>query len=227
MLGPNGVPLSRRYYSQKTQRNLDDEEMVRGYEIKKGKYIAVTDEELERIAPEKTRDIDLRLFVDRDTIAPIYYQRTHFLTPGANTEKAYRLLAETLENGRRAGIGNFVMRGKEYLVAIFSENGILHASTLRFADELRSPDEVGLPEKKTTAKGSVQRFKKAIERKSEQHLTKKETKDEETDRFLKLVKKKRARRKDIVEVEPERSAEGKVIDIMEVLKKSMAQKRVA
>jgi DNA end-binding protein Ku len=227
MLGPNGVPLSRRYYSQKTNRNLDDDEMVRGYEIKKGKYIPVTDEELERIAPEKTRDIDLRLFVDRDSIAPIYYERTYFLTPAANTEKAYRLLAETLEDSRRAGIGTFVMRGKEYLVVIFSENGILHASTLRFADELRSPGEVGLPDKKPAPKASVQRFKKMIERKSEQHLTKKETKDEETDRFLKLVKKKRSRRKDIVEVEPEKSEEGKVVDIMDVLKKSIAQKRAA
>ena len=58
MLGPDGQPLSRRYYSAKTERDLDADEIVRGYEVKKGKYIVVTDEELERLAPEKTRDID-------------------------------------------------------------------------------------------------------------------------------------------------------------------------
>ena len=78
MLGPKGVPLSRRYYSQKTGRDLDADEMIRGYEIKKGKYVPVTDEELERLAPEKTRDIDVRRFVDEDSI-PVSY--THLTLP--------------------------------------------------------------------------------------------------------------------------------------------------
>src|SRR5262245_20054452 len=66
MLAPDGVPLSRRYYSQKTGRDLDEDETISGYEIEKGKYVIVTDEEMERLEPKKTRDIDLRRFVDKD-----------------------------------------------------------------------------------------------------------------------------------------------------------------
>jgi DNA end-binding protein Ku len=134
MLSPDGVPLSRRYYSQESGRDLDDDQMIRGYEIEKGKYILVTDDELEKLAPRKSRDIDLRRFVDEQAIPPIYFERGYYLTPGAGTEKAYRLLAKIMEDSGRVGIGTFVMRGKEYLVAIAAENGILRAQTLRFAD---------------------------------------------------------------------------------------------
>lgn len=224
MLGPNGEPLSRRYYSQKTGKNLDDDQMVRGYEIKKGKYVVVTDDELERLAPEKTRDIDLRRFVERDAIPPIYFERGYFLTPGGETQKAYRLLAETMEKSDRVGIGTFVMRGKEYLVAILSDNGILRAETLRFADELRSPGDVDLPKKKPPTKAALRKFESLIKRKTKQSLSIKETKDQETDRLLKLVKKKRAQRKNIVEIDEAASDHGNVIDIMDVLKKSLAKK---
>ena len=63
MLGPDGQPLARKYYAEKTGKDLDVDEVVRGYEVTKEKYVIVTDEELERLAPEKTRDIDLKQFV--------------------------------------------------------------------------------------------------------------------------------------------------------------------
>jgi DNA end-binding protein Ku len=226
MVGPEGAPLSRRYYSQESGRDLDQEQMIRGYEIEKGKYVPVTDEELERLEPKKTRDIDLRRFVEQDSIPPIYFERGYFLTPGGETEKAYRLLAETMEKEGRAGIATFVMRGKEYLVAIFSENGILRAETLRFADELRSPEDIGLPKKKKSPpKSKVHRFEKLIDKKSENKPTLKEIKDEEAERLVRLVKKKLSSGKDVIEIEPEKDEEGKVVDIMEVLKKSIAAKR--
>jgi DNA end-binding protein Ku len=224
LLGPDGVPLSRRYYSPESGRDLDDDAMIRGYEVAKDKYVEVTDEELERLAPEKTRDIDLRRFVERDSIPPLFFERSYFLTPAGDSEKAYKLLAETMEEIGRVGIATFVMRGKEYLIAIIAENGILRAETLRFADEIRSPDDIGLPKKTKVPSTSVRRFESIIKKKAEQRPTIKETRDEETDRLLKLVKNKRARRKDIVEVEPETSEEGKVVDIMDVLKKSIAGK---
>ena len=79
MLGPDGQPLARRYYSEKTQRDLDADEIVRGYEIDDGKYVVVSDEELDRLAPDKTRDIDIKLFVSSDTIPPIHFDRGYFL----------------------------------------------------------------------------------------------------------------------------------------------------
>ncbi|MFY9570426.1 MAG: Ku protein, partial [Blastocatellia bacterium] len=184
MLGPNGMPLARRYYSPETGRDLDDDQMVRGYPVSKKKYVVVTDEELERLAPEKTRDIDLRRFVEKDKIPPIYFERGYFLTPGRDTQKAYRLLAETMEDLGRVGIGSFVMRGTEYLVAILSENGILRAETLRFADELRSPADVGLPKRKKASNAALKRFESLIKKKTKDRLSPGEMKDKETERLL-------------------------------------------
>ncbi len=227
MLGPDVQPLARRYYAEKTERDLDADEIIRGYEIKPGKYVVVSDEELERLAPEKTRDIDIKLFVPEESIPPIHFDRGYFLVPGANSEKAYKLLAETLEKEGKAGIATFVMRGKEYLVAIFSEHGILRAETMRFADELRSPGDIGLPKKPKVSVATVKKFEKLIGSKSKKQLSVAKLKDDQTERLLKLVKKKSAKRNNIVEVENEGRVghePAKVIDLLAVLKKSLAGK---
>jgi DNA end-binding protein Ku len=225
MLGPEGEPLARRYFSQKTGRALDDEHMVRGYEIDKDKYVVVTDEELERLAPDQSRDIDLRRFVELQSIPPLYFDRSYFLAPSAGSEKAYRLLSETMQKDKLAGIATFVMRGKEYLVAIFPENGILRAETMRFADELRSPKDIGLPDKKKAPAATVRKFERIIAKNSDKHLSLKDLKDEKTAQLLKMVEKKRKQHKDVVEVEVAEREDGKVVDLMEVLKKSLAGKR--
>src|SRR5437870_6607198 len=178
MLGPKGEPLARRYYSQKTERDLDNNEMVRGYETDKDKYVIVTDADLERLAPEKSRDIDLRRFVELKEIPPLYFDRSYFLAPSEGSEKAYKLLSETMEKEDLAGIATFVMRGKEYLVSIFPENGILRAETMRFADEIRSPKEIGLPEKKKLPAATVKKFEKLIAKHSDKHLSLKERSEE-------------------------------------------------
>ncbi|HXT63098.1 MAG TPA: Ku protein [Pyrinomonadaceae bacterium] len=227
MLGPKGEPLSRRYFSQKTSKDLEDDEMIRGYEIDKDKYVVVTDEELERLAPESSRDIDLRRFVDLQSIPPLYFDRSYFLAPSAGSEKAYQLLAATMDKEDLAGVATFVMRGKEYLVAIFPENGILRAETMRFPDEIRSPKQVDLPEKTKVPAATVKKFEKLIAKHSEKHLSLKELKDEKTEQLMKLVEKKRKQHKDIIEVEEADRDEGKVVDLMEVLKKSLAGKRKA
>ena len=227
MLSPEGEPLSRRYYSQKTERDLEDDEMVRGFEIDKDRYVVVTDEELERLAPDQSRDIDLRRFVPLEDIPPLHFDRSYFLTPSAGAEKAYKLLAETMAKSGLAGIATFVMRGKEYLVAIFPENGILRAETMRFAEEIRSPKEIDLPEKKKLPAATVRKFEKLILKHSHKELSLKDLKDEQTEKLLKLVEKKRKQHKDIVEVEVPEREEGKVIDLMAALKKSLAGKRRA
>jgi DNA end-binding protein Ku len=227
MLGPKHEPLARRYYSDKTGRDLDADDLVRGYEIDKDKYVVVTDEELERLAPEQSRDIDLRRFVDLESIPPIYFDRSYFLAPAEGAEKAYRLLVDTMEKSELAGVATFVMRGKEYLVAIFPENGILRAETMRFPDELRSPKEVGLPEKKNVPAAAVKKFEHLIVKHSVRTLPLTVLKDEKIEKFLKLIKKKRAQHQDVVEVEEPERDEGKVVDIMAALKKSLARKRKA
>jgi len=225
MMGPEGTLLNRRYYSQESGKDLDNDEMVRGYEIEKDDYIVVTDEELERLSPGKTRDIDVHRFVPKDSISPIYFERSYFLTPGDSSEKAYRLLAETMEKRDRAGMATFVMRGKEYVIAIFSDNGILRAETMRFADELKSPAQIGLPKKESVPKGAVKRFENLIKRHSESRATAKELTVDDGSSLQKLAERKRSRGKDVIEVEEVEGETGNVVDLMEVLKKSIANKK--
>src|SRR5437763_11352395 len=116
MLSPEGEPLARRYYSEKSGDDLKDDDMVRGFELEKDRYVIVTDEELERLAPEQSRDIDLSRFAPLEDISPLFFDRSYFLAPSEGSEKAYRLLAQTMEKRKLAGLATFVMRGKEYLV---------------------------------------------------------------------------------------------------------------
>ncbi|HVI71924.1 MAG TPA: Ku protein [Pyrinomonadaceae bacterium] len=225
MLGPDGQPLARKYFAEKTGKDLDADDTVRGYEIGENKFVIVTDEELERLAPEKTRDIDLKQFVPAGSIPPTYFERGYFLVPAAGSQKAYKLLAGTMEKSELAGIATFVMRGKEYLIAIFSDNGILRAETMRFADELRSPSEVGLPKKKAAPKAAVQKFEKIIANKSKKQFSPNKLADKQTDSLLKLVKKKQSKRGNVVKVEDEMETDHKVIDLVQVLKKSLGGKK--
>ena len=224
MLGPEGEPLSRKYYAEKTGKDLEDDQMIRGYEIDKGKFVTVTDEELERLAPEKTRDIDLKLFVKEDAIPPLYFERGYFLTPAGNSEKAYRLLAEAMKERGDVGLATFVMRGKERPVAIFSDDGILRAETMRFPDEVRTAKQIGLPEKKKVSDATVRKFETLIKKKTRQSFS--PDKDEETERLLKLVKKKQNKASNVVEIKDyQRKAEGEPVDLIQVLKRSLAGKR--
>src|ERR1041385_2899096 len=170
MLASDGTPLRRRYFSGTADRGLGPEQMVRGFEIEEGKYVVVTDEELERLEPEKSRDIDLRRFVPQDAIPPMYFDRSYFLLPAETAGKAYQLLATVMEKSKRVGIATFVMRGKEYLIAILSANGILCAETLRFSDELRSASDIGLPEPRRADPKLVRRFQKLITEKAKPEL---------------------------------------------------------
>ena len=231
MLDEDGTPLARRWYCEKDGKYLDDDEIVRGYEVKEDKFVVVTDEELEALEPRKSRDIDLRRFVAREEIDPRYFEHGYLLAPANDSTKAYRLLAAVMEETDRVGIATFVMRDREYLVAIFAENGVLVAETLRFADELRTPKDVGLA---STAKGSAKskgpdavtqkRFERAIGAHAAKKLTASELEDEGGDNLIALVERKRKSGKDTIELPEAARADEKgaeIIDLMEVLKKSL------
>jgi DNA end-binding protein Ku len=222
MVSEDGVPLSRRYFCSQDGRELDWDDIVRGYEIEKDEYVVVTDDELERLAPEKTRDIDLRRFVPAADIDPIFFERAYYLTPGGNSTKAYRLLAATMEQTGRAGIATFVMRGKEYLVAILAESGILRAETLRFAEEIRSADDVGLPAPPKPKAADVKKMTAAISRLTKKSLDEAELEDRSAERLLELVARKEKSGEDVVEAPAGDVAPSEgVIDLMEVLRRSL------
>src|SRR5262245_45900335 len=160
MLDKDGTPLVRRYACSKEDKVIDDDHIVRGFEVSKEKFVLVTDEELDALAPEKSHDIDLRRFVKLADIPAVYFDRPYYLAPGGSSRKAYALLARTMEESGLAGVATFVMHEKEHLAAIVAEGGLLRLETLRFADEIRSPTALATNGKATARE--VGRMKKAI-----------------------------------------------------------------
>jgi DNA end-binding protein Ku len=230
MVDRKGRPLGRQYYCPEDGKKLNAESIVRGYETEDGEMVVVTDEELEAIAPEMTRDIDLRRFVPLEQIPPTYYQRPYFLAPSGRSTKAYHLLAETMERTGRVGIGSFVMRGHEYLVAILSEGGLLRAETLRFADELRSPQDVGLPRSGKAPAKRVNELMRAIAELTRDALDMNELSDRYAGAIHELAEDKRRKERDVVEVsaraeDEDAETEGaEVIDLVKLLRERLSSK---
>ena len=227
MVGPKGTPLARRYFTSRDDRPLDADDIVRGYEIEKDRFVIVDDDELERLAPERTRDIDVRRFVKVEDVDPMYFERAYYLVPAGQSTKAYRLLARVMEETGRAGIATFVMRAKEYLIAIMADNGILRAETLRFADELRTPADIGLPEPGKADAAAVRKIDREIGKLVEKSLVRRELADRSAERLLKVARQKLRAGEDVVHLEEEDREEGggedrEVIDLMEILKRRLA-----
>jgi DNA end-binding protein Ku len=147
------------------------------------------------------------------------------LAPGGESTKAYHLLAETMERTGRAGIATFVMRGKEYLAAIFAEGGTLRAVTMRFASELRTADDVGLPSAVRPSAERRQEMERALAELTAKELDLTLLDDEYATKLLELAQAKRDADRDVVEIEEAAAADeeesAEVIDIMAVLKERM------
>jgi DNA end-binding protein Ku len=224
MLGPDDQPLVRRYFCSVDGQALTRDDIVRGYENDDGSFTIVADDELDALAPRKSRDIDLRRFVAREEIPRQLLERPYVLAPAGESTKAYHLLAETMARAGKAGIATFVMRGKEYLAAIFAEGGTLRAVTMRFNSELRTPDDVGLPAVARAPAERRQEMERALAELTADELDLKLLEDEYAGALLELAEAKRAADRDVVEIEEapvddEESAD--IIDIMAVLKERM------
>lgn len=200
LLSAEGHPLRRRYVSAADQQPLEREAIVRGWETDKGDFVTVSDEELAGLEPRRSREIDLRRFVPKESLDPLWSERAYFLLPDGEVTKPYRLLAETIEASGKAGIATFVMRGREVAVAITSDHGILRAETLRRADELRTPDAVGLPAPSEPEAALVKKLRAAIHAHAKPSLDTKALVDENAAAIRALAEKKRKKGKDLVEV---------------------------
>jgi DNA end-binding protein Ku len=225
LLSPGGSLLERRFYCPRDGKELGPDEMVKGYELEDGSYILVTDSELEALEPEKSLTIDLQAFVDIGEIAPTLFDRGYYLTPVEESTKAYRLLAQAMETADRAGIATFVMRDREYLVAIFARGGILCAETLRFRDELRDPATIGLSQTGPIPRNRVLAFERAIESMSAKALSLKELVDVDDRRLKAVIDKKHRAGKDLIHAEEWAEAgqsdrDGQV-DLLETIRRSL------
>src|SRR5919198_3566791 len=135
-LQPIGYDKVRR----DTGKHVDNEDVVRGFEVEKGRYVPLEDEDLDRLDVELTKTIDICDFVDLDAIDPVYYRKAYHLLPQEGGEKPYRLLARALEETGKVGVAKVVIRNKQHLAALRPYEGILVLETMYYADEVRKPE---------------------------------------------------------------------------------------
>ena len=223
-----GIRLHVERYCKEEDVPIPYEEVVSGYPRSDGEgYVMLTDLELEAAQPEKTRTIDISEFVSLDEIDPIYFDHPYFLVPNADGEgalRAYKLLVGVMEQTDRVAIGRFVMRTKEYLVALRVRDGLLSLVTMRFADEIRSPDDLkNMPTKKhQPSKAEVDHAVALIEELSVD-WDPESYKDRHRDRLLKIVRDKKKGKTIKAPAEPEVPAA--VPDLMAALRESLEAAR--
>ena len=150
----DGVPVEQRRFCSKEDEEVTWEEVAHAYDLD-GKQVVLSDEELGSVQPRKTRTIDVESFVDLRDVDPIYFDHPYFLVPAGESEgtlRAYRLLVEVMEKQDRAALGRFVMRTKEYLVAVRAREGALTLTTMLFHDEVRPTKDIPTGGKKPAKK---------------------------------------------------------------------------
>jgi DNA end-binding protein Ku len=137
-LQPIGYDKVRR----DTGEHVDSDDIVRGFEVEKGRFVPLEDEDLDRLDVELTKTIDICDFVDLDEIDPIYFRKAYYLLPQEGAEKAYRLLVRALEETGKVAIAKIVIRNKQHLAAVRPAKGVLVLETMYYADEVREPEKV-------------------------------------------------------------------------------------
>jgi DNA end-binding protein Ku len=140
--GETGSRIQQRRVDPTTGEEVPYDDIVKGYEIGKDRYVVVTPDELEALDPEKTRSIDIEDFVDESEIDPIYYDHPYYLAPATGAEKPYRLLLDAMKQAGKVAIARVVIRNKEQLVAIRPSDNVLTMSTMNFADEVVPADKL-------------------------------------------------------------------------------------
>src|SRR5918912_480349 len=128
------VPIGYDKVRKDTGEHVDPDEIVRGFEIEKGQYVPITDEDLDRVDVELTRSIDICDFVDLDEIDPIYFRKGYYLLPQQGAEKPYRLLEQALEDTGKVAIAKVVIRKKQHLACVRTYEGALLLETMYFDD---------------------------------------------------------------------------------------------
>jgi DNA end-binding protein Ku len=200
-------------------REVDYDDIVKGYEVSKGRFVVVTPNELESVDPGPRRTIAIEDFVDLGEIDPIYYVKTYYVGPdkGDSVRHAYALLREAMRKSNRAAIGRFVMRTKQYLVALRPLEDVLALTTLYFADEVRDAKGVDAPGKLKLSKRELEIAQRFIDA---QTTTWKPDRYDDTyrERVMKLIRDK-AKGKEIV-VEPA-ATPAPVTDLVAALEASL------
>jgi DNA end-binding protein Ku len=212
--------------NERTGREVEFDEIVKGADVGHGEHVIVEPDELDSVAPGRSRSLEISDFVDLDEIDPIYFNRTYWLAPtGDEYARPYALLRQAMSATNRAAIGTFVMRGKEYLAAIRADADVLALQTLYFADEVRDPTELDNVPGKRAKGGSDKELDMAtglIESMSAPWKPER-YRDSYQDRVRRLIKDKRKGREIVTESEPAEPTG--MSDLLEALQRSVEAAR--
>jgi len=210
-------PIGYDKVRKDTGEHVDPKDIVRGFEIEKGRYVPIEDDDLDRLDIELTHSIDICDFVDIEDIDPIYFRKAYYLAPQEGAEKPYRLLVRALEETGKAGIAKVVIRNKQHLAALRAHDNVLVLETMYFADEVRKPEKVN--GRANLRKAEVDMAKSLVENLSDSF---KPDKYDDTYRkeLMDLIRKKAKGQK---LPEPQEEEEGEVVDLMAALRESVEQ----
>src|SRR5438477_13046900 len=209
------TPIAYEKVRRDDREPVDPESIVRGFEIEKGRFVEIGDEDIDRLDVELTHAIDICDFVSLDEIDPVYFRKAYYLLPQEGAEKPYRLLVKALEETGRVAIAKVVIRNKQHLAAVRPVGDTLVLETMYYADEVRQPEEAPKPQ---VRQPEVEMAKTLIE-----NLAAKWDPEKYHDRYrgelLDLLKKKAKGQK---LPEPSTEEGGEVVDLMEALRQSVA-----
>ena len=209
------APIGYEKVRKDTGEPVAADDVVRGFEIEKGRYVPLEDEDLDRLDVELTHAIDICDFVDLDEIDPIYFRKAYYLLPQDGAEKPYRLLVRALEETGKVGIAKVVIRNKQHLACLRPFDDVLVLETMYYADEIRKPEaENGKVELR---KPEVEMAKSLVENLSEPFKPEKYD-DTYRKELLELI---RAKAKGKKLPEPKDEEDGEVVDLMAALRESV------
>jgi len=209
------APIGYDKVNKETGASVDPDDIVRGFEVEKGRFVEVTDEDVDRLDIELTHAIDICDFVSIDEIDPLYFRKGYYLLPQDGAEKPYRLLVKALGETGRVAIAKVVIRNKQHLSAIRPVDDTLVLETMYYADEVRQPEAAPTPR---VREAEVEMAKTLIE-----NLAAKWDPERYHDRYrselLDLLQKKA---EGAPLPEPAEETGGEVVDLMEALRQSVA-----
>ena len=216
-----GTRVKQQYICEKDNGEVvPRDEMVKGYAFAKDQYVILTADEIKALEEKGTGTIEVQEFVPLDKVDREYVDKIYYLGPNKGGDRAYRLLAAALQETGKAAIGQYAARGRNQLILLRPKDGRLVMEQLHYADELRSTSEVEVPE------GDVKPMeltlaKQLIEQTATDTFEPAKYKDTRRERMLAEIEKKVAG-KEITMSEAPQEASGKIIDLMEALKASLA-----
>ena len=223
----DGSRIRHKRVAEADGKEVPYEDIVKGYEVAPEQYVVITRDELEEIDPKRTRAIEIQDFVDLDDIDPIYFDHPYYLGPDKGAEKAYSLLVKAMGDAKKVAIARFVLRNRENLAAIRPAEGVLTMATMRFADEVVAPDELGedvIPQDgRKLEKREIDMAKQLIDSLTSDFDPGK-YRDEYREELLALIDRK-AQGKAVVEPVSEEPKPTKAPDLMAALEESLANVR--